>query len=44
MIHGLGLPGASEFVVIVVVGVLLIGIFLTTWAIARAKRKRDGGE
>jgi hypothetical protein len=41
MIYGIGLPGASELVVIVVVGVLVAGIVLTTWAIARGRRKRD---
>ena len=38
----IGLPGATEFVVILIVGVLVLGIVVTTLAISRTK-KRDRG-
>jgi hypothetical protein len=35
----IGLPGAAEFVIILVVGVLVLGIVVTTLAISRAKKR-----
>jgi uncharacterized membrane protein (DUF485 family) len=42
MLVGIGLPGATEFVIILVVGVLVLGIVVTTLAISRARRRDRG--
>ena len=39
MTLSIGLPGASELAIILVIGVLVGGIALTTFFIARARRR-----
>ena len=43
MIYAIGLPGATEFAVILIVAVLVGGILLTTVLISRS-RKRTGDQ
>ena len=38
MTYAIGLPGATEFVVILIVGALVLGIVVTTLLIARHRR------
>ena len=39
MINAIGLPGATEFAVILIVAVLVGGILLTTFLISRSKKR-----